>query len=92
MTAGRFRKIPVEVLAVFFDGENFAEVEDFAGDYFRPVDPEDRGDDPDIIAEVWDYLHGTWVGVKARMWIIRGVKNELYPCEGGVFAATYEVA
>lgn len=25
-------------------------------------------------------------------WVIRGVKGEFYPCEPGVFAATYEEA
>lgn len=25
-------------------------------------------------------------------WVIRGVKNELYPCKADIFAATYEPA
>lgn len=25
-------------------------------------------------------------------WIVRGVKNELYPCKPDIFAATYELA
>lgn len=28
----------------------------------------------------------------APVWIIRGVKGELYPCKPDIFAATYELA
>jgi hypothetical protein len=43
-----------------------------------------------IIAEVYDYLHDTWVGVKAGDYVIRGSKGEFYPCDPGVFHAKYE--
>jgi hypothetical protein len=87
----RWRKKPVEVDAIQFDGENLEEVSDLTGvDGFRSVDEEDRTDDPEIVAEVWDVLHSTWVGVKAGQWIIRGVRGEFYPCDPEVFATTYE--
>lgn len=88
-----FRKKPVEVSAIQFLGDNFAEVEVLTGRMqFRPVSEEDREDDRGVIAEVFDVLHSTWVGVKKDQWIIRGVKGEFYPCDPSVFAATYEPA
>ena len=35
-------------------------------------------------------LEGTMRGDPGD-WIIRGIKNELYPCEPDIFAATYEL-
>lgn len=87
----KFRTKPFEIEAVQFDGENEAEVADFAGpENFHAVDPEDRTDDPDCIATVFDKLHSTWVGVKKDQWIIRGQKGEYYPCDPEIFAAKYE--
>ena len=34
-------------------------------------------------------LEGVMVGARGD-WIIRGVKGELYPCKGDIFAVTYE--
>lgn len=87
----KYRKKPVVVDAVQFNGDNFAEIdEELDGPNFFPVDKEDRTDDPEVMAEVYDELHSTWVGVKQNQWIIRGVKGEFYPCDPEVFEATYE--
>lgn len=87
----KFRKKPVVVEAVQFDGLNEAEVQAFAGsDNFYMVDVEDRYDDPECVGTVYDKLHSTWVGVKDGQWIIRGVQGEFYPCDQEVFASTYE--
>lgn len=87
----RFRKKPVEITAIRFDGTNHAEVAAFTTHCcFHPVEPADRTDDPDIVACVWDYLHGTWVGVKAGHWIVRGIRGEFYPIADDVLAETYE--
>lgn len=88
----KFRKKPVVVEAVLFGGENEREVQLFTGPcQFYIIDPEDRTDDPDCIATVYDKLHSTWVGVKAGQWVIRGVKGEFYPCDAEVLAETYEL-
>lgn len=86
----RFKTKPFEIEAVQFTGDNFDEVKEMAGDKFWPVEEQDRGDDPDIIAEVMDDLHSTWVGVKKDQWIIKGQKGEFYPCDPEIFAAKYE--
>jgi hypothetical protein len=86
----RFRKRPVEVDAIQWTGDNLPAVQEFAPSKLWPVDPEDRIEDPDITAQVYDELHSTWVGVKTGQWIIRGVKGEYYPIATDVLADTYE--
>ena len=88
-----WRKKPVIVSAIQWTGSNLADVLTFTGyAYFGAVPPEDRAGDPDMTAEVYDELHGTWVHVYDGQWIIRGIQGELYPCAADVFAATYEPA
>lgn len=94
---GKFRKKPVVIEAKQFDG-NVLDVQEWCRVqeldptrvFFLPVDEADRTDDPDIVAEVWDKLHSTWVGVKLGQWIIHGIQGEFYPCDADVFEATYE--
>ncbi len=87
----RYRKRPVVIEAVRFSGTNAAEIRALTGvGNFALLTEEDRADDLDMSAEVWDKLHHTWVGVYDGQWIIRGVKGEFYPCAADVFEATYE--
>lgn len=90
MSPQTFRKRPVEIRAIRFDGANHAEVEAFAPGCFEAVAPEDRVEDPEIVAQVWDRLHGTWVGVKVGHWVVEGVRGEFYPIDPDVLAETYE--
>lgn len=96
MGVKRYISVPTEVEALQFT-ENFDEVKKFTGDdKFRPV-PEEMthetdksfGYEPDVVAEVYDTLHDTWVGVKHGQWIIKGTLNEFYPCAPAVFDAKY---
>ena len=89
----RFRKRPVEVSAIQWTGANLAEVQEFTGrGYFDAVDPQDRSDDPDMTAMIFDKLHSTWVHVYDGQWIIRGIQGEFYPITDDVLALTYEPA
>lgn len=90
MSKKRFRSKPIEIDAAYFDGDNYSEMSEFTEDKFFHVVVEDRTDDPEIIAEVYDKLHSTWVGVKRGQWIIRGTKGEFYPCDDEVFRLKYE--
>ena len=77
--AKRYRKKPVEVLAIEFNGENKVEIQLFMGKY---LDQTARGLtiptlEGDHIASVGDF-------------IIRGVKGEFYPCKPDIFKKTYE--
>lgn len=40
--------------------------------------------------EVYDRLHDTWVNFEEGDYIIRGIKDEWYPCKSDVFEETYE--
>lgn len=86
----KYRKKPVEVTAVQWTGDNEAELIEFTGHRFEAVAPEDRIEDADRTAVVFDELHCTWVGVYTGHWIIRGVKGEFYPIDQTVLAETYE--
>lgn len=97
----RVRKIPVEVDAIQFTGDNYDEVIEWQNSFGPPpvpgrphpaqfweVDIQDRMGG--VVAEVWDKLHVTWVGVKVNDYIIRGVVGEFYPVDRDVFWTTYE--
>lgn len=87
----RFQKKPVVIEAVLFDGNNWAEIGKFVSvsPWFRPAMFVREEGGRRIIAEVYDELHDTFVGVAVNDWIIRGLKGEFYPCESGVFADSY---
>lgn len=90
MAVQKFRTKIVEIEAVRFDGENYAELQEWTNDQFFHVVEEDRDEDPDIRGEVWDFLHSTWIGVKPGQWIVRGAKGEFYPCDDETFHWKYE--
>lgn len=86
----RFRKRPIEIAAIRFDGTNHDAVATFTGGRFWPVDPQDRGDAPEIVAQVYDVFHSTWIGVKVGDWIAKGIRGEFYPIDDAVMADTCE--
>jgi len=79
-TAVKYRKKPVVIDALQYDGTNHEAVGEFAG---QAVSLEDGTlyvrtlENRRLEADVGD-------------WIIRGVAGEFYPCKPGIFAATYE--
>lgn len=89
-TPRTYVKKPVAIEAIHWTGDNTEAVRAFTAGGFETVDPFERGDSPEIVAEVWDHLHATWVGVKIGQWIIKGLKGEFYPCDPDVFTGTYE--
>ena len=90
MPVQRFRTKIVEIDAMQFDGENYAELQEWTDDKFFHVVKDDRRDDPECIAEVFDVLHSTWIGVKKGQWIVRGALGEFYPCDNETFHWKYE--
>lgn len=86
-----------------FTGDNGGEIEKWQYRYVKQtghpsrwfVVAKDGGANHRVIpggcdAAVYDYLHMSWVGVSEGMWIIRGLKDEFYPCDEQTFASTYE--
>lgn len=75
----KFRKKPVVIEAVQFTAGNFNEIEEFVGG-----DAEFR-DGELIVATLEGPLRAA-----PNDWIIKGVKNEFYPCKPDIFDETYE--
>jgi len=77
-----FRKKPVEVEAFCWNGEATHERPEWLQ---GPVVLYDAHQGVLLI----DTLEGTMTAQRGD-WIIKGVKNEIYPCKPDIFAATYE--
>lgn len=80
MSVQKYRKKPVVVEALLWDGTNKQEVFDFAAGAVATTD----GDKIKIIT-----LEG---GIYSSPgdYIIKGVKGEFYPCQPDIFEFTYE--
>lgn len=79
-----FRKKPVVIEAIMFDGLNHLEIYEFTGGKSSPRVVSDFGMPLTIPTLEGD--HTASVGD----WIIKGVAGEFYPCKPDIFAATYE--
>ncbi len=84
-----YRKKPVEIEAVLWDGEVISETPGWLSDALAKVAGE-----PGAIMRIGNSVDiFTLEGVMTARpgdYIIRGVKGELYPCKPDIFAATYE--
>ena len=76
----RFRKLPVVIDAIQYNGANHEELGLFAGDAVWL----ERG-----ILFVRT-LENRRLEADCGDWIIKGIKGEFYPCKPDIFAATYE--
>lgn len=87
---GRFRKLPVEIEAVHYDGTNREEIAAFIGQAGKAIETKlpgpGRGLHDGIIIRTLEGDMTASVGD----WIIKGVAGEFYPCRDDIFAATYE--
>lgn len=83
----KYRKRPVEVEAIQFDGWNWREVYQFMSDEPLMFTQDFRKEEYVTI----DTLEGV---MKARVgdYIIKGVHGEFYPCKPDIFHETYEDA
>ncbi len=79
----KFRKKPVVIEAVQWDGGNIGEVRSHFGPFLEWSFNSGR-DEVHIFT-----LEGTMTTSKGD-WIIKGVKGEFYPCKPDIFAATYD--
>lgn len=90
MSAGKYRKKPVVIEAIQFDGTNHEAVADFV------MAEERRHGDTDVSGQLAGDVHLIVHTLEGDMradpgdWIIRGVKGEFYPCKPDIFDATYE--
>lgn len=79
----RFRKRPVEILALQFTGDNIEALWDWAtaGVIYGPTE-----DDPKAYVITLEGRQALPVG----NWLIRGVAGEFYSCDPDIFDATYD--
>jgi hypothetical protein len=83
----KYRKKPVVIDAVQWDGKNISEaMPDWMKEPFNDGTIMRRGNEVDIVT-----LEGVMTA-KPNDFIIRGVNGELYPCKPDIFEKTYEIA
>lgn len=86
----KFRKIPVVIEAVQWNGENQAEIVLFCSDaYFEPLCDGGLALVIGTLEDGADNVTAKHVA-SVRDWIIKGVQGEFYPCKPDIFALTYE--
>ena len=85
----RYRKRPVVVEAIEWNGENEDEIMAFCSSAANPVMRRDGGK----WFQCFDIftLEG-WVNANPGDYIIRGTQGEFYPCKPDIFAEVYEKA
>lgn len=86
----QYRKKPVTIEAVQFDGLNPTEIKDFVGENCE-VEIYDNEVTPPIAFIVIHTLEGD-MEVSKGDYVIKGVKGEFYPCKPDIFEQTYESA
>ncbi len=89
----KFRKIPVVIDAVQWNGENHPEVKDYPREAIeRSIQVLCRHCGVSLYKHGWiETLEGGHI-VCPGDWIIKGVNGEFYPCKPNIFEKTYEPA
>ena len=82
----KFRKKPVIIEAVQWNGKNTDEILEFIGETNGHLQKFESGTKLFMIYT----LEGTHEG-KIGDWIIKGIQGEFYPCKPDIFEATYEI-
>lgn len=88
----KYRKKPVVIEAVQWNGLNLQEVKDFVGDSLI-YDIYDTAWEVREAAPIVDMKIKTLEGnmqVSTNDYIIKGVQGEFYPCKSDIFEQTYE--
>jgi len=83
----KYRKKPVEIEAIQFNGSNLEEIKSFSGDVIKNQIIERRLNGENFI--IIPTLEGEMKANK-NDYIIKGVKGEFYPCKPDIFELTYE--
>lgn len=87
----QYRKKPVVIDAIQWNGKNFDEISNFIGEWHGHKKAHEDAEEHSLkTGEL--YIH-TLEGVMTASsgdWIIKGVKGEFYPCKPDIFEATYE--
>lgn len=88
----KFRKKPVIIEAVQWNGGDFEFLNDFCGRNWTRADAVDeQGPDDKENVVVYNTAEKQWLNLPLGYWLIRGVQGELYPCKPDIFDQTYEL-
>lgn len=82
---GKYRKKPVVIEAVQWNGDNIGEILVLSSDGGREIS--ESPTEEELTIYTLEGNHTADIGD----WIIKGIKGELYPCKPDIFEATYEV-
>lgn len=87
----KFKKKPVEIEAIQYNGNNDFEIRNWSNDlvYSSPV-LEPTNENPTGSYLQIKTLEGIMTAIVGD-WIIKGIKNEFYPCKNDIFLMTYDV-
>lgn len=89
----KYRKKPVEIEAVQYNGINVQEIENFVGKKLQVELETDAAYQAGKAAPVYSIIIPTLEGDMKAMpydYIIKGIKGEIYPCKPDIFVQTYE--
>jgi len=93
----KFRKRPVVVEALQWNGMNLSEIKEFVGDYAKYELHDEFYNRGEGIPSVPPWVEVTIHTLEGDMcvsmgdYIIRGVSGEFYPCKPDIFEKTYEL-
>jgi hypothetical protein len=83
--AARYRKKPVEISAVRWDGTNAGEIAAMFPDDLKAISPIGRSGELLTVRT----LEGNMTAQRGD-WIVRGIRGEPYPIKDSIFRETYE--
>jgi hypothetical protein len=88
----KYKKKPVIIDAIQWNGTNFDEImnfiEDFHGNKFNYENEEERAiKEGTLFIQTLEGMHTA----NTNDWIIKGVAGEFYPCKPDIFEKTYEL-
>lgn len=89
----KFRKKPVEIDAIQWNGGDYRCLEKFCGLNWGRADAHNvawAAEDDDEWVVLWNALESQWICCPKGHWVIRGLHGELYPCDPVVFDKSYE--
>lgn len=87
------RKQTEPIEAVQFNGDLTSEMAEFLGDWTERLPPENGShcwDEPSMTLRVWNSEERQHIKVPSGHWVIKGLKQEFYPCSEEVFERSYE--
>lgn len=86
-----YRSVPTTIRAKRWTGDNLEELREFATK-MQGSDTDDiiSEQDYDGTISVYNFIHGSWVGLLLGQWLIYGGDGDFYPCAHSKFVEKYQ--